>query len=91
VYLQMVIKGKLSTVSITKGRGCPGPYTKRKHRTKGKRTRKHIKHSTNSKGRLSEGEKERDRLAQWSARLGKATRWVPEAWVGRRVILAWLR
>jgi hypothetical protein len=54
VYLQVVIKGKLSTVSMIKGSGCPGPYTKRKHRTKGKHTRKHIKHSTNSKGHLPE-------------------------------------
>jgi hypothetical protein len=73
VYLQIVIKGKLSTVSMTKGRGCPGPYTKRKNRMKAKRTRQHIKHSTNSKGHLPEGGKERDRLAQWGARLGEAT------------------
>jgi hypothetical protein len=76
---------------MTKGRGCPGPYTKRKHRTKGKCTTKHIKHSTNSKGRLPEGGKERDRLARWGAQLGEVTRWVPEAQVGRRMILAWLR
>jgi hypothetical protein len=63
MYLQVVIKGKLSTVSMTKGRGCPGPYMKRKYKTKGNRTRRHIKHSTNSKGRLPEGEKERDRLS----------------------------
>jgi hypothetical protein len=73
VYLQVVIKGKLSTVSMTKESGCPGPYTKRKHRTKGNHTRKHIKHSTNSKGHLPEDRKARDRLARWDAQLGEAT------------------
>jgi hypothetical protein len=62
-----IYKGKLSTVFMTKGRGCPGPYMKRKQRTKDEHTGKHIKHSTNSKGRLSEDEKARDRLVRWGA------------------------
>jgi hypothetical protein len=54
-YLQMVIKEKLSTVPMTKGRGCSGPYMKRNHRVKAKCTRKHMKHSTRGRGHLPEG------------------------------------
>jgi hypothetical protein len=84
VYLQVVIKGKLSTVSMTKGRGCPGPYTNRKQRTKDKHVGKHIKHSTNSKGCLSKGGNVGEQLARWNIRLGEATQWVPNDRVGCR-------
>jgi hypothetical protein len=63
VYLQVVIKGKLSTVSITKGRGCPGPYTKRKQRMKDEHTGKHIEHSTRGGGRIPNGRNVREWLA----------------------------
>jgi hypothetical protein len=84
VYLQISIKGKLSTVSMTKGRGCPGPYMKRKHREKAKCTGKHRKYSTKCRGCLPEGGNIGERLPQWGARLGKVTQWVSEDWVGCR-------
>jgi hypothetical protein len=73
VYLQMVIKGKLSTVSMTKRRGCPGPYMKRKQRMKDEHTGKHIEHSTRGRGRMPAGRNVGEWLAQWNARLGEAT------------------
>jgi hypothetical protein len=73
VYLQVVIKGKLSTVSMTKGRGCPGPYTKRKQRTKDKHTGKRIEHSTRGRGHMPDGGNIREWLARWNARLGEVT------------------
>jgi hypothetical protein len=89
--LQMFIKGKLSTVSMTKERGCQGPYMKRKRRTKAEHTKKHMKHSMEGKGCMPEGRNIRERLAQWGTQLGKATWWMPEARVGRRAILVWRR
>jgi hypothetical protein len=81
----MVIKGKLSTVYVIRGRSCLGPYMKRKHRTKVKCTTKYIKHSTNGKGCLSENRNARDRLAQWGAQLEKMIRWMPNDRVEHRV------
>jgi hypothetical protein len=90
-YLQIGIKGKLSTVSMTKGRGCPGPYMKGKHREKAKCTRKHRKYSTRHRGHLPEGGNVGERLAQWGARLGEVTQWVPKDWVGCRATYRELR
>jgi hypothetical protein len=63
VYLQMVIEGKLSIVSMTKRRSCLGPYMKMKHRIKAEHTGKHIKHFTNSKGCLSKDGNRGEQLA----------------------------
>jgi hypothetical protein len=80
----MVIKGKLSTVSMTKGRGCPGPYMKRKHRMKVEHIEKHIEHSMRGRGHIPKGGSIGERLARWNVRLREATRWVANDQVGRR-------
>jgi hypothetical protein len=82
----MVIKGKLSTVSMTKGRGCQGPYMKRKHRMKVEHIEKHTEHSMRGRKCIPEGGNIREQLARWNIRLGEVTRWVSNDWVGHRAM-----